>query len=166
MSVTKARLHELLDYDPGTGAFTWRKAPGKRTELVGRTAGFDSHGYVFLSIDYQKYPAHRVAWFYVYGRWPRDEIDHINRIRSDNRIVNLREATHHQNTCNGPPRRTSKSGLIGVSWDSGTGQWRAHITVAGRTRHLGRFDSITEATVARQAAARAQFGDFAPQART
>ena len=107
-----------------------------------------------------------VAWFYVYGRWPRDEIDHINRIRSDNRIVNLREATHHQNTCNGPPRRTSKSGLIGVSWDSGTGQWRAHITVAGRTRHLGRFDSITEATVARQAAARAQFGDFAPQART
>ena len=160
--LTQARLRELLSYDPETGIFTWRRGNGKRTDIAGKTAGFDCNGYKYLCVDYQKYPAHRVAWFFVHGRWPNGEIDHINRVRNDNRMSNLREATHVQNTYNGPPRKRNTSGMVGVSWDPVNSKWRAHITVGGKMQDLGRFECLEDAAGARNLAATKHFGLFAP----
>lgn len=161
--LTQARLRELLSYDPETGIFRWLKAAPRRQRQVGTVAGGLKYGYVSICIDYRHYPAHRLAWLYVHGRWPNGEVDHINRRRADNRIANLREATRKDNSRNGSLRQNS-SGAIGVSWDAQTERWRAHITVDGKMLHLGRFDSIAEAVAARQSAAAEHFGAFAPGA--
>jgi hypothetical protein len=87
------RLRERLRYDGGTGVFTRRVGSGHAR--AGEIAGsVHSTGYVRIGIDGGKYTAHRLAWLYVHGVWPSDQIDHINRNRSDNRIANLRERRH------------------------------------------------------------------------
>lgn len=159
--LTQARLKELLHYDPETGVFTRVCIPGKRSDLDGAQAGFDSNGYVYICVDYQKYPAHRLAWLYMTGEWPRDEIDHCSRVRSDNRWDNLREASHFQNMLNQSIRATNTSGVIGVSWDRQTSKWRAHITIGRKMRSLGRFADKADAIAARNAAAVAVGGEFA-----
>jgi HNH endonuclease len=91
--LTAERLRERLHYDAETGVFTRRV--GSSNARAGDVAGsVHSTGYVRISIDGGKYTAHCLAWFYVHGVWPSDQIDHINRNRSDNRIANLRERRH------------------------------------------------------------------------
>ena len=114
-NLTAARLREVLDYDPSTGAFTNRiKRIGA---IVGRQTGTVSrYGYTHIRIDGVTYRAHRLAWLYMNGAWPNHQIDHINGVRGDNRIANLRDLPEGLNQQN---RRTgkvgSKSGLLGVS---------------------------------------------------
>lgn len=160
MMLTQERLKQLLHYDPETGVFTWI-AHQRRPDLIGTVAGFDAHGYVGISVDRKKYPAHSLAWLYVYGEMPLSELDHKNRVRSDNRIRNLRKATRKQNACNQSPRKASKTGVVGVSIDAQTGKFRAHITVDAKMIHLGRFSVIDDAIVARRSAERQYFGEFA-----
>jgi len=160
--LTQERLKEVVDYNPETGIFTWRCAQGKRTDLIGQTAGFDVNGYIGIRIDYERYPAHRLAWLYVHGRWPVNEIDHRDRVRSNNRINNLREATHEQNLWNQGGRAWSTSkGIRGVSWDTQTSKWRATITIRKKTKSLGRFEKQDEARAVREAAERLYYGEFA-----
>lgn len=159
--LTLERLKQLLRYDPDTGMFTWLAQQGKRADLVGEAAGFDVNGYIGICVDYEKYPAHCLAWFYVHGEWPALEVDHRNRKRSDNRIGNLRQATHKQNTYNQSLRESSSTGVIGVARDSQTGKFRAHITVDGKTIHLGRFFALEDAVTVRRVAERRYFGEFA-----
>src|SRR5215468_6803827 len=71
-------------------------------------------GYVHIGVDGRTYSAHRLAWFYVYGVWPEHDIDHMNGVRGDNRLVNLREATHIQNCRNSRTCRPNKNGFRGV----------------------------------------------------
>ena len=97
--LTQVELKELLHYAPDTGGFLWRK--GRSNVVAGTRAGTpDKDGYVIIRIDKRHYRAHRLAWFYVIGVWPRAIIDHINRNPFDNRFCNLREATHSQNQHN------------------------------------------------------------------
>lgn len=98
--LTAERVRELLHYEPATGIFTRRIRTSNRTK-VGAIVGADNgKGYLQISVDWRLYSAARLAWLYMTGEWPKEEIDHINRVRSDNRFSNLREATRSSNNCN------------------------------------------------------------------
>jgi hypothetical protein len=99
MSLTAERVRELLEYDADTGILRWRVRRG--TVVSGRIAGhLDAKGYMALGIDGRLYRLHRVVWLHVYGAWPTQEIDHINRVRHDNRLANLRDVSRLVNARN------------------------------------------------------------------
>jgi len=155
------RLKEMLSYDASTGVFTWIKTPcANQPEFIGRQAGDalsryadGSARYVSIVIDQQRYAAHRLAWFYVHGRWP-GSIDHINRDRRDNRLANLRECTHAQNMQNTGINKRNTSGFVGAQWNRQRQRWAATIVANGIRRHLGLFDTAKEAGAAYLAAKR------------
>jgi hypothetical protein len=148
--LTQAQLKELLHYDPETGLFIWVASSGCR--LKGERAGSLHHsGYMNLWVNKKQYRSHRLAWFYVHGVWPI-EIDHINHIRDDNRLINLREATRQQNNRNASRRKDNTSGISGVSQFKG--KWRARIRVNKKEIHLGYFDDKFEAVCAKKSAER------------
>lgn len=156
-----ARVRELLDYEPETGFFRW-KVKRRHGISVGHIAGSEnSSGYIQITIDGRLYVAHRIAWVWVHGSEPPDEIDHINGVRDDNRIANLRAATHRQNSQNRSRRRDNESGFKGVHLHRKSGRWRALIYSNGRNIHLGLFATREKAYAAYVAAARQLFGDFA-----
>jgi hypothetical protein len=152
--LTAQRLRELLHYDPETGVFTWKVANGTRAK-VGAIAGSLSKGYILVRVDALNRRAHRLAWFYVNGEWPTDEIDHINGDKSDNRICNLRCVSRSVNLQNQrQPRSDNARGLyLGVGWDKARQKWRAQIK-DGKNTFLGRFNSQEEASEAYLAAKR------------
>jgi hypothetical protein len=98
--LTQERLKELLHYDPETGIFTNLTQRGGHAKKGAVAGTKNSIGYVCIRIDYDQYRAHRLAWLYVYGEFPEKFIDHMNEIRDDNRIINLRLATHQENLHN------------------------------------------------------------------
>jgi hypothetical protein len=164
--LTQERLKQLLDYNPETGVFTWKhRSTGRvqwNTRYAGKRAGWDrGHGYVAIAIDGAYYTGHRLAWLYVYGFWPTNQIDHINCARGDNRITNLREATNAQNKANARLRTTNKSGFKGVSWCKQQQKWVAHIMVNYRSKYLGSADTASAAHVLYAHAANKHFGEFA-----
>lgn len=99
-NLTQARLKEILHYDPDTGIFTRRldRGPNAPKDSVAGTP--DKNGYIVIKVDFTQYKAHRLAWLYIYGVWPNNQIDHINHIVDDNRIVNLRDVTNSENQAN------------------------------------------------------------------
>lgn len=144
--LTADALREHLLYDPDTGIFTRKASYGKW--LSGSIAGsLDSMGYIKISVDHYVTRAHRLAWLYVYGKWPEFEIDHINRIRHDNRIVNLRDVNRATNTHNTQVSR-GKTGYLGVS-KMRNGKFRARITktINGKVTdfHVGTFTNPEDA---------------------
>jgi hypothetical protein len=159
--LTQARLKELLRYDRKTGNFFWRVPRGSRTDLVGTQAG-GKHwkGYWNIEIDAQEYRAHRLAWLYVYGRFPNEQLDHINRIKDDNRIVNLRLASQTQNGANSKAK-PSRSGLKGAHWNARYGgKWSSHILYNGKDNWLGYFATAEEAHTAYCKAAKKLHGEY------
>ena len=156
--ITAERVRELFDYDPDTGLFTRRIAIGYRGRFrKGDIPGTDNkNGYIRIIVDYKKYYAHRLAWLHVFGYLP-DEIEHIDNNKSNNRIVNLRSATHAQNSSNAPKRRRN-AGLKGAY--PYKGRWKSSIASAGKQIHLGVFDTAEEAHDAYVAAAKKYHGDF------
>lgn len=160
------RLRELLDYNPETGAFVWKVlSSGRRFELrnkkyAGRIAGCRHvSGYIEIRIDGVTYKAHRLAWLYMTGGWPRNEIDHANLCRSDNRWVNLREATHAQNQANRPARSTSALQLKGVT-KNGSG-YRGRVQVRGKQYATRTVTTAQEAKHLRDQLAAELLGPFA-----
>jgi hypothetical protein len=162
--ITSGRLREVLDYDPDTGNFRWIKMLANRGP-VGAIAGNVELGYVRIRIDGHRYFAHRLAWLYVTGEWPKREIDHIDGMPDNNRFANLREATRGENRRNSRKGKESKSQFKGVVYApysrSKTRKWRAVITAAKRTHHLGYFETPEEAHAVYAARARELFGEFA-----
>src|SRR5688572_649482 len=154
-TITLARLRELLHYDPETGLFTWR-VRRERCQLGGVAGTIYPDGYHYLWVDWGRYKAHRLAWFYMTGQWPKDEIDHIDCNRSNNAFANLREATGSQNHF----RINGKRPIRGV-YLVRPNRWRAMIGVRGKDIHLGYFDSAEEAQKVRRAADKKYFGEFA-----
>jgi hypothetical protein len=144
------RLRELLNYDPDTGLFT-RKV-GVRGYAAGSIVGTPhSAGYVYCNVDGHRCYAHQLAWCYVHGDWPEGELDHRNGVRNDNRIDNLRLATRSQNMLNKHrPRGDNQSGFLGVV--AHKNRWRADLTVDGKQKYLGLFDTAEEAHAAYLAA--------------
>jgi HNH endonuclease/AP2 domain len=141
---TQKDLWEILDYNPHSGVFMWcKQRRGIKTGVVlGTDNGF---GYLRISVLGKSYYAHRLAWFYVHGTWP-DQIDHINGIKSDNRINNLRDVTVQQNNQNKlKAQKNSISKVLGVSWHKKANKWQAHICVYKERKYLGLFKSVEDA---------------------
>jgi hypothetical protein len=140
--LTQARLHELISYDPETGIMRWRVNKG--AVKAGQVAGNPNRGYLQLMVDGHPTFVHRFIWFYVYGKWPDGNIDHIDGNRSNNRLRNLRDVTQSMNIQNEiKPRSNNKSGFLGVK--ANRGLWKAEISVNGKTKFLGRFKTPEEA---------------------
>ena len=138
--ISADRLRELLTYDADTGLFTRLVQTCNRVK-VGDVAGrTDSHGYRQISVLGRKILAHRLAWLYIHGTWPSDQIDHINGVRSDNRIANLRDTSNAINRQNERRARSNNQhGFMGVS-THGT-RWKAKIGVDGNPRYIGSYDT-------------------------
>lgn len=155
-----AMLPEFLKYNPGTGILTWavERQPQRPAGSIAGSVGCD--GYIQVCISSQRYKAHRIAWAMHHGEWPTSIIDHINGVKTDNRIDNLRTASHSQNLSNFGVPSHNKTGIKGVSWDRTNNKWRSCISVNGKTINLGRFSSIDEAARAYAAAQQRFKGEF------
>lgn len=157
--LTHDRLLDVLSYDAISGVFRWKLAMMGRIK-AGQVAGtFNGNGHRQIGLDGKIWMAHRLAWFYVHGVWPADEIDHRDLNKDNNAIVNLREATHIEN-CNNrrASPKTNKSGFKGVS--KLRGKWHAQIKHKRRCYHLGYFDDPNEAHAAYVAASKKYHGEF------
>jgi len=165
LSLTQEYIKELLDYNPDTGVFTWKARP---REMFNTTRGWNIFnaiypgtitgslnkisGYLIIGIDAKLYRAHRLAFLYMTGEWPKDQVDHINHDRANNRWLNLREATHQENGMNRSLSKANTSGFTGVCWREDRGKWVASIRIDGSLIHLGYFDDFDDAVAARKAA--------------
>jgi hypothetical protein len=156
MSINFVQLRRVLHYNPTTGVFVWRVAIGGKAK-AGKVAGGNHSTYWGIQIGKRTYLAHRLAWLYMTGDWPDEDIDHRNRIRTDNRWENIREATPKQNAENLTVRPTLVSGCCGVNLDARTGLWKARITHEGLTRHLGYHQNLHDAVRARKTAEQKYF---------
>lgn len=142
-------LKELLNYNPDTGVFTWAN-DSKRVKTGTKAGTITNQGYVRIKILDKVYMAHRLAWLYVYGVMPSEQIDHINHDKADNRIENLREATNQQNQFNKPKSKYSKSNYKGISFHKRSNKWLAQININKVNTYLGIFDTEEEAALAYQ----------------
>ena len=150
MLITLDELYELVDYDPVGGVFKWHVS--RKGVNAGDVIGSSQNrGYMRMMVRRRSYLLHRLAWFYVHGKWPNADIDHINGDRTDNRICNLREATRAQNLQNRTAAsRSNKSGFLGVS--ANKNRWSSRIYLNGQLQYLGTFDTPEEARAAYLAA--------------
>lgn len=143
--LTAERLREVLHYDPETGIFTrkirlaQRHQVGDRADFVARGGGLK--GYYRVSLFSERHLAHRLAWLYVYGEWPKFEIDHLDGDRANNRIVNLRDVPASINSQNKHKARVdNRSGLLGVT-TFGDGRFRASLYIKGKRVHIGMYQT-------------------------
>jgi hypothetical protein len=159
--LTHKTLKELLTYNTATGVFIWnhrhldyfkshRLFKTFNTRFSGTKAGsIDKKGYILICIFGKLYSAHRLAWMYIHGSFPIDQIDHINSITDDNRICNLREANKSQNGQNQKKaHKYNSSGLLGVSFYKPLSKYRAQIRLKGKQKHIGYFNTPEEAHTA------------------
>jgi hypothetical protein len=166
VDLTVDLVRSLLDYDPETGEFRWKYRsegpPEWNSVYPGKIAGaLNTLGYRQIMVAGKLRYAHRLAWLLIAGSWPMHEIDHIDMVRSNNRFMNLREATRSKNTMNRGARAETASGLKGACWDKSRNAWIATIRVDGKQHFLGRFATAEEAHAAYAAAAATLHGDFA-----
>lgn len=145
-ALTPERAMELVSYDPETGIF-WHRKPRQRITVGTQAGSPNSNGYLCLMLDCVLYKAHRLAWLMTYGNWPTQHIDHINGLKTDNRLINLRDVSHQVNMQNmHKPRSNNKSsGVQGVAIDSRSGKCVARICIEGKMNHIGCFESVEEA---------------------
>lgn len=136
--LTQAELKKHVHYDPDTGIFT--RITHSSASPAGSILGCNSHGYLVFYVCNKLYSAHRLAWLYYYGRWPERHLDHINRIRSDNRIANLREVDDQKNAFNTSLSKNNTTGYIGVAWHKQRNKYRAYIKINRRQISLGLYD--------------------------
>ena len=169
MGLTQKRLKELLRYEPETGHFYWsvvatpnQVKPGRRAGAVRRSG--KNAGRIEIMISGQSFCAHRLAFLYMTGKWPAEQVDHIDGNCGNNRWRNLREANGFQNMQNiWKPRVTNKVGALGVHQNK-WGHFRAQILVGGKRRFIGSFRSKDEAYAA-YLAAKAELHPFGEIAR-
>jgi hypothetical protein len=137
--LTQEALKHILDYNPDTGLFVWKNPTGgraKRNAIAGKT---NSHGYRSIKINKKDYLAHRLAWFYVHGKWPANIIDHINGDKVDNRISNIRDTSLSVNNLN---RKYAKGFSVVRK------KFQAKMANGSKTIYLGSFDSADAAQLA------------------
>lgn len=147
--ITQKELKHILKYNKDTGIFLWLNCKNRSVNSV--AGAIDNKGYRRIGLKKSYKRAHILAWFYVYGSWPKNQLDHINRNRDDNRISNLREVTSQQNSRNRTPS-INKFGVIGLSWCKKSKKFYSRITVDRKTKHLGYYISMFDAICARKSA--------------
>jgi len=139
--ITQKRLKELLHYDPATGIFTWLVSR-TRVRKGDRAGSLQSSGYRCIGIDGKLYQESRIAFLYMEGYFPENDVDHINRKKDDNRWCNLRHVSRRCNMRNTGLQKNNKSGVKGVCWHRNKGKWAVQIKVNGKMIHLGCYESF------------------------
>lgn len=164
MNISLEYLSSVLRYDPSTGEMFWLLRPREHfksdwlhrrwnsSRAATRAGSFDAEGYQQIKIDGTVYRSHRLALYLAYGVPPAGEVDHINGVRSDNRLENLRVVSCQQNSRNRKMPACNKSGVVGVCWVSSRGKWMAHIGSGKRQQNLGYFDKFEDALQQRKSA--------------
>jgi hypothetical protein len=147
--LTQERLKELFHYDPEIGVFT-RKTKVGRYLAESASGAKHNKGYLQITVDGGNHLAHRLAWLYVYGHFPINQIDHINRIKTDNSIKNLRDVDASTNHHNVGLRCHNTSGFTGVVRDTRSGKWIAQIIYKTKRYYIGSFDDVELAVIARK----------------
>ncbi|HXJ28162.1 MAG TPA: HNH endonuclease [Streptosporangiaceae bacterium] len=167
--LTANQLRALLDYDPATGIFTWRRrdqighhARTWNTRYAGTVAGTPTRlGYIQIMANGWLYVAHRLAYLWMVGEWPEDEVDHRDGDGMNNRWNNLRPATRSQGLMNTRKRSDNTSGHKGVWFDKRRKRWVAEVQINGKKHIYGNFASLEDAVAARDHGARRLHGKFA-----
>ena len=150
--LTQAELKEQLHYNPETGLFTRLVANSNSVNIGDIANNLDRYGYIQISINNKNYKAHRLAFLYIEGELPPEQVDHINHIRNDNRWINLRKVTNQENQKNRTISKNNTSGVVGVVWYKRDKIWKAQIKINGKNKHLGYYAYKSEAAKARKAA--------------
>jgi hypothetical protein len=150
VNLTAELVRLCLTYDASTGLFTRKARTGHRVTVGDPVGTLRPDGYLKAALLGGDYLLHRLAWLYVNGRWPEFVIDHINGIRTDNRIANLRDVPETSNQQN-QRRAHSKNkscGLLGATWDARKCKWMAQLFVHGKQKHIGYYDTPEDAHAA------------------
>jgi len=146
--LTQKRLKELLHYNPKTGVFIWKKSRGKiQAGTIANSVRPD--GYIHIKLDYILYLAHRLAWFYVHGKWPNKNLDHRNRVKHHNWIKNLRNGAQQHNMQNIIKAQSNNViGVRNVYFDKRRGTYVVSIRVHKKTKYIGAFATLKLAKAA------------------
>jgi len=150
MDVTQEDLHKLFDYRDGD--LYWKSTGTGRRDISKPAGCIRSDSYKTIRIKGKQYYTHRLVWLYVHGKFPNEQIDHINGDKLDNSIENLRDVTTQENQRNQSMRVNNKSGHMGVSWHTCKDKWQVHIKADSKTKHLGYFNILEDAVEARKQA--------------
>ena len=145
--LTEYLVKSLIDYNPDTGVFTWLK-PATRVSAGDVVGSLDAWGYLVTKIRGNVVKLHRLAWFYMTGEWPR-EIDHINRVKTDNRFSNLRAASEDVQKQNRDVQRNSATGVKGVGYRKSSGKFVARVRSQNKNLFYAEFKTLEEAKAAR-----------------
>lgn len=138
--ISKKVLHEFMSYNTLTGIFTCKKKWSQRSVIGAKLGVTTSKGYLKIGFGNKEYLLHRLAFMYVTGKWPKDQVDHINHIKTDNRWTNLREVTAFTNQQNMSKSTRNSSGIVGVSYNTHRKKWQAQVRENGNT-HSASFDT-------------------------
>jgi hypothetical protein len=159
MSIPHSELKRLLHYDPETGF--WTRLVGVKGFAAGSPVGYiGANGYRYIGVRRKSFLSSRLAWFYMTGEWPINQVDHRDRTPANDRWNNLREATQSENNANFGLRKDNPAGLKGVSWDKRKGKWYARIKHNGKGKFLGYSDCPAAAHFSYVVAADLQYGEF------
>ena len=150
--MNQKELKEKLNYNKDTGIFTWKYNASSRVKIGDKAGSKNKEGYIKICINNKAYSAHRLAWLYEYGNFPKNYTDHINGIKDDNKICNLRDVTPRESAKNKSIKSTNTSGHVGVSLYKSSGKWKAQICIKGKQTNLGYFDLIEDAIKCRKKA--------------
>jgi len=142
-------LHEYVEYNEHSGIFVLKKKIRKARIDIGSELGCEENGYIVIGFGRNRYKAHRLAWFFVHGYMPEQQLDHINGNKSDNRLANLREASPSCNVRNQPISKSNSSGFTGVRKANKLGRYEAQIFINGSSVYLGIHDCVVEAALTR-----------------
>lgn len=152
MTITQEELKKSLRYDPETGVFRWAVNRGRL--LSGNVAGYVSISnmkqYIKIRINYKNYYGHRLAWLYMTGEWPENEIDHIDGNGTKNEWVNLRSVNRADNMKNSRRQSNNTSGFCGIWWHRKNRKWVSEIMVNQKKINIGSFDNIFDAVCSRK----------------
>ena len=143
--INQEQLKELLHYDPETGVFKWKNTLGSRAKAGDVAGTLNGNGYIYIKIRQKLYRAHRLVWLYTHGKFPENHIDHINGLRDDNRIINLRAVTQTENNRNQFIPTNNTSGHIGVGWDTEKNRWKVQIARVSYGRFKSKGDAVAKA---------------------
>ena len=143
--ITQEQLKQEVHYDQETGIFTWLKTHKYSNKKIGDVCGGIDSEYVRMAINGKRYHAHQLAWLYIYGEYHLDAIDHINGIKKDNRICNLRKASVSENAYNRKMSVRNTSGVKGVTWHKGSKKWQVVITYNRIHKYLGMYTDLNKA---------------------
>jgi len=139
--ITAEYVRSILDYDPETGVFRWKHrtdaTPQWNSHYAGTIAGTNHwSGYTDIKIQKTSYRAHRIAWLWMTGEWPSEQIDHADLNKGNNKWCNLREATHSNNSMNSPIRKDNSSGYKNVEWHNKYKKWCVKIGIENKQVEL------------------------------